>query len=267
MPELPEVESIRQVLLSSLKNQKINKYNIKNDRINRFNNYKPRVSGFLLDINRKGKLLIFEFSKYSFLFHLGMSGRLNLNNKETKYTHAIFNFEQDILNYEDIRKFGYIKILPKEIVQQHLNNIGPDALTISKQETEDVFKKTSKSNITIKRFLLNQNNISGIGNIYVNEILFQSKISPFSPSMNLKEDQFFELINSTKKILKNSIENKGTTLNDFTYYLPNGNYGQNQINLLIYGKTFCSSCSSKIDKIYLDKRATYECKICQKFLK
>ena len=79
MPELPEVESVRKVLVNSLLNQKLKSYKITDIRINRFNNIKPRNNGSLNQIIRKGKVLQFKFDKISFLFHLGMSGRLSLN--------------------------------------------------------------------------------------------------------------------------------------------------------------------------------------------
>ena len=111
MPELPEVKSVRKVLEKSLINQKIKKYNITDKRINRFNNKNPKINGLLCDINRKGKVLQFKFDNISFLFHLGMSGRLALNSAKNKHTHGVFVFERDILIFDDIRKFGFIKIL------------------------------------------------------------------------------------------------------------------------------------------------------------
>ena len=90
MPELPEVESIRRVLKNSLINQKLQKYKIFDQRINRFNTVNPRNLGVLLDIYRKGKILQFSFQSNSIFFHLGMSGRLDLNGTKSKHTHSIF---------------------------------------------------------------------------------------------------------------------------------------------------------------------------------
>ena len=97
MPELPEVESIRRVLQNSLINQNLQKYKILDNRINRFNNTKPRNLGTLLDISRKGKILQFIFKKNSIFFHLGMSGRLDLNGLKNKHTHGLFFFDKDVL--------------------------------------------------------------------------------------------------------------------------------------------------------------------------
>ena len=116
----------------------------------------------------------------------------------------------------------------------------------------------------IKKFLLNQKNISGLGNIYVNEILFLSKVNPFLSTFKLTSDTWETIFSNIRKILKKAIKNNGTTLSDMTYYLPLGDYGNHQNNLLIYGRHICFSCSGKIDKLFIDSRATYMCYKCQK---
>ena len=128
MPELPEVESVRKVLKNSLLNQKLISYKITEKRINRFNNTKPKSNGLLSEIKRKGKVLQFKFENISFLFHLGMSGRLSLNSSKNKHTHGVFNFENDILLFDDIRKFGYIKILHNDDVENHFEKHGLDTI-------------------------------------------------------------------------------------------------------------------------------------------
>ena len=134
MPELPEVESIRRVLQNSLINQNLQKYKILDNRVNRFNNTKPRNLGTLLNISRKGKILQFKFKENSIFFHLGMSGRLDLNGLKNRHTHGLFYFEKDVLLYYDIRKFGYIKILKNEKANSQFAAIGPDSLSLSKNE-------------------------------------------------------------------------------------------------------------------------------------
>ena len=125
-------------------------------------------------------------------------------------------------------------------------------------------QKANKSSVELKKFLLNQKNISGLGNIYVNEILFLSNVNPFTSSFNLTPENWKIIFSNTRKILKKAINNNGTTLSDMTYYLPLGEYGTHQDSLLIYGKNICISCSGKIDKLFIDSRATYMCKKCQK---
>tara|TARA_B100000676_G_scaffold92277_1_gene91966 strand:- start:172 stop:975 length:804 start_codon:yes stop_codon:yes gene_type:complete len=264
MPELPEVESIRRVLQNSLINQNLQKYKILDNRINRFNNTKPRNLGTLLDISRKGKILQFIFKKNSIFFHLGMSGRLDLNGLKNKHTHGLFFFENDVLLYDDIRKFGYIKILKNEQAKNQFAAIGPDSLSLTKKDKTYVLKKANRSSTSVKNFLLNQKNLSGLGNIYVNEILFLSGVHPLSKTFNLKDQNWNAIFVNTKKVLQKAIKNNGTTLSDMTYILPQGAYGNNQNSLYIYAKDKCFSCTRKIDKILVDSRATYVCKKCQK---
>ena len=264
MPELPEVESIRRVLQNSLINQNLQKYKILDNRINRFNNTKPRNLGSLLDISRKGKILQFIFKKNSIFFHLGMSGRLDLNGLKNKHTHGLFFFENDVLLYDDIRKFGYIKILKNEQAKNQFAAIGPDSLSLTKKDKTYVLKKANRSSTSVKNFLLNQKNLSGLGNIYVNEILFLSGVHPLSKTFNLKDQNWNAIFVNTKKVLQKAIKNNGTTLSDMTYILPQGAYGNNQNSLYIYAKDKCFSCTRKIDKILVDSRATYVCKKCQK---
>ena len=264
MHELPEVESIRRVLQNSLINQNLQKYKILDNRINRFNNTKPRNLGTLLDISRKGKILQFIFKKNSIFFHLGMSGRLDLNGLKNKHTHGLFFFENDVLLYDDIRKFGYIKILKNEQAKNQFAAIGPDSLSLTKKDKTYVLKKANRSSTSVKNFLLNQKNLSGLGNIYVNEILFLSGVHPLSKTFNLKDQNWNAIFVNTKKVLQKAIKNNGTTLSDMTYILPQGAYGNNQNSLYIYAKDKCFSCKRKIDKILVDSRATYVCKKCQK---
>ncbi len=124
--------------------------------------------------------------------------------------------------------------------------------------------KAKKSSTSIKKFLLNQKNISGLGNIYVNEILFLAGIHPHSLSFKLQDTNWNDIFSNTKKVLKKAIKNNGTTLNDMTYFLPYGEFGSNQNFLKIYSKTNCFNCEHIIDKIYINQRATYFCRKCQK---
>ena len=154
MPELPEVESVRKVLKNTLLNQKLITYKITDKRINRFNHTKLKSNGLLNEIIRKGKVLQFQFENISFLFHLGMSGRLSLNSSKNKHTHGIFNFENDILIFDDIRKFGYIKILDNDDIENHYKKLGPDALNLTQSNKTKIMEKANKSNVELKKFLL-----------------------------------------------------------------------------------------------------------------
>ena len=266
MPELPEVESIRRVLKNSLINQKLQKYKIFDQRINRFNTVNPRNLGVLLEIYRKGKILQFNFKNNSIFFHLGMSGRLDLNGIKNKHTHGIFFFDEDVLHYDDIRKFGYIKILKNDLANKQFAILGPDALSLSKLDKIFVMNKAKKSSTSIKKFLLDQKNISGLGNIYVNEILFESGIKPKRKVGKLKDFEITKIVKKTKKILKNSIRFGGSSIKDFSS--DNGKKGAFQQHFKVYGKKGekCSNidCKEIIIKTVISNRSSFFCNNCQK---
>ena len=131
MPELPEVESIKKIVSPVFIGQKLIKYSINDGRTNRFNSENPKNLGILLGVSRKGKVLDFTFKDYSILFHLGMSGRIDINSKINKHTRAEFKFTKDYLVFDDIRKFGYIKFVSNQLKNNHLQMIGPDILELS----------------------------------------------------------------------------------------------------------------------------------------
>ena len=166
MPELPEVESIKRSLSSNIVGQKLENYKIYDHRTNRYNTKKPTINESLSGISRKGKLLIFDFEHYSIIFHLGMSGRIQVNDKKNKHTRARFYFDKDTVNFDDIRRFGFINIIKAELKIDYLNKIGPDVLDISTKQSRIIIDKSKKSKSLIKDFILNQKYMSGIGNIY-----------------------------------------------------------------------------------------------------
>tara|TARA_B100000886_G_scaffold83236_1_gene54234 strand:- start:113 stop:916 length:804 start_codon:yes stop_codon:yes gene_type:complete len=264
MPELPEVESIKRSLSPNIVGQKLNNYKIYDHRTNRYNSKNPRIKESLLAISRKGKLLIFDFEQYSIIFNLGMSGRIQVNEKKNKHTRARFYFDKDTVNFDDIRRFGFINIIKTGFKKNYLNRIGPDVLNISRKQSRIIIEKSKKSKSLIKDFILNQKNMSGIGNIYANEILFASRIHPETKVNTLSSNNWKDFFNNTKRIMRLAIKNNGTTLSDMTYFLPYGEFGSNQNFLKVYSKTNCLNCGHIIDKIYIKQRSTYFCRKCQK---
>ena len=263
MPELPEVESIKKIVSPVFIGQKLIKYSVNDERTNRFNTANPRNLGVLLDVSRKGKVLDFTFNDYSIFFHLGMSGRIDINSKTNKHTRGEFIFNKDCLFFDDIRKFGYIKFTSNQLKGELLQLIGPDILELSIENKRNILKKGQNSKVTIKNFLLNQKNMSGLGNIYVNEVLHKANIHPLSSTEKLNKNHWKKIFLYSKKVLTLAINNNGTTLDDMTYFLPNGSYGSNQNFLNIYNKNTCNKCKNKIDKLYIDNRSSYVCKKCQ----
>ena len=169
--------------------------------------------------------------------------------------------------YNDVRKFGFIKfdIFEKYKENPHLKILGPEPL-------ENVFNlKYFKNHIKgknrfIKNLLMDQKFVSGLGNIYVNEILFHSRIKPTRMIAKLKNAEINNLITNTKKILKKAIRLGGSSIKDFSS--SSGKPGSFQQHFSVYNKkgNNCSNadCNKKIIKIILCNRASFFCKNCQK---
>ena len=191
-----------------------------------------------------------------------------LKKNDKKHDHLTFFFNNKIkLIYNDVRKFGFIKIFNKKNLNNnlHLNNLGPEPL--KKNFNHSYFEQYLKGRKrAVKDILMDQQFVSGLGNIYVNEILFLSKIKPTRKVEKLKDYEIKKIIYSTKKILKHSIKSGGSSIKDFSS--SNGKKGSFQQYFHVYGKKGdrCSNanCDSKIIKINISNRSTFFCSKCQK---
>ena len=289
MPELPEVEVVKRSLESKILNSIIKKVQI-NDHKLRYKVKKEiakKLTGKKIKkIKRRSKFLIFEINKtYLMLVHLGMTGKFFLEDrnkkkfktsfyylldyqKDQKYNRVIFFLSKNRkLIYNDVRKFGFIKLykLTDYIRISHLKNLGPEPL--EKKWNFKYFKNyivNKKRNI--KNILMDQRFVSGLGNIYVNEILFLSGVRPCSEVKELKDFKIKKIIKNSKMILKKSIKLGGSTIKDFSS--ENGKKGVFQEHLKIYGRKGkkCSNvdCNTNIVRIVISNRATFFCKKCQK---
>ena len=289
MPELPEVEVVKRSLKKKTQNLVIKKvkiidknlrYKVNKDEITKLNGCKIK------NILRRSKFLIFKFNKaFVMLVHLGMTGKfffIDRKNrkyktslyyqldphKDSKHDRVIFYLQnQQKLIYNDVRKFGFIKIINNKLYNNndHLKNLGPEPL--EKNFNFDYFKKyINKRKRNIKDILMDQKFVSGLGNIYVNEILFKSNIKPFRMIFTLKNIEIRKIITNTKKILKNSIELGGSSIKDFLS--DNGKKGNYQQYFKVYGRQGekCSNgdCRNIVIRTVISNRATFYCKGCQK---
>ena len=289
MPELPEVEVVKRSLESKILNSIIKKVQI-NDHKLRYKVKREIVKKLtgkkIKKIKRRSKFIIFEINKtYLMLVHLGMTGKFFLEDrnkkkfktsfyylldyqKDQKHNRVIFFLSKNRkLIYNDVRKFGFIKLykLSDYIRISHLKNLGPEPL--EKKWNFKYFKNyivNKKKNI--KNILMDQRFVSGLGNIYVNEILFLSGVRPCSEVKELKDFKIKKIIKNSKMILKKSIKLGGSTIKDFSS--ENGKKGVFQEHLKIYGRKGkkCSNvdCNTNIVRIVISNRATFFCKKCQK---
>ena len=265
MPELPEVETVKNSLKELVLNKKIISVDVYYDRIiqNVPIEYfkKSLINETFVDIKRLGKFLIFIFEKHILLSHLRMEGKYFLKGQEEKgkHEHVIFNLENnETLRYNDTRKFGVMYLVKpdKLFIDTPLKDLGLEPfskdLTSSYLLSKFKIKKTP-----IKTILLDQSIITGIGNIYADEILFKSRIYPLKKASLLNESECLKIIDNTKEILEEAISLGGTTIRSYTSSL--GVKGSYQTKLLVHTKTNCPLCNKKLEVIKIGGRSTYYC--------
>lgn len=273
MPELPEVETVKESLKKHILNKRIVGVNIYYSNIIEYptsDEFKERIINQIIhNIERRGKWLMFELDDYYLLSHLRMEGKYNLTSLNTvinKHEHISFILDNNIeLRYQDTRKFGRMHLIDKEDIlkTKPLNELGLEPwdnnLTI-----EYLKLKYKNKKLPIKTVILDQSIIVGIGNIYADEILFLSKINPLKQSSKLTKKELQSIIDNTKNVLDKAILSGGTTIR--TYSAPGGIHGRFQQELLVHnqiGKP-CTICKNEILKIKVNGRGTYYCPKCQK---
>ena len=276
MPELPEVETtvkdLRFIIGFSIINIKLHRNNI------RYPIPKKRTilakNSKILSIIRIAKYIVLNLNiKYSIIIHLGMSGRLKIFHikkyaKKEKHDHIdIFLTKGIKLVFNDPRRFGVFDILKTSEIynSRYFYKLGKDPFDKEFSEIY-LFNKINKSNSSIKSLITNQKIVSGIGNIYAYEILFDSKISPKLIGSDITIKKTKVLVNSIKKILKIAINSGGTSLKN--YFLINGTLGSYQNKFKVYNKEgkyiTVGKKKLKIIKIIQSGRSTFFCPYVQK---
>lgn len=275
MPELPEVETVKNTLKKNILNKQIKDIKIYFNKIIR--NQSPvdfrnkLTNQEFKDIKRRGKYLIFILNDYILVSHLRMEGKYNLMHDEelSKHEHVVFEFSDGTnLRYHDVRKFGtmdlFVKMdLKKLYKMEPLSRVASDVFE-EDFDFEEFYHKLSKSNKPIKTALLDQQIISGIGNIYVDEILFMSKLHPLEISKNIEMVKAKEIVANTRTVLTRAIELGGTTIKSFTS--SHSISGRFQNELLVHTKENCPNCNLKLVKIKVGGRTSYICEDCQKMI-
>jgi formamidopyrimidine-DNA glycosylase len=272
MPELPEVETTMRGISPHLLNHQILSVQILNPKL-RYpiipNAFHPLFPNTVVNLQRRAKYIIIQLhSTHHLLIHLGMSGSLRIclpSEPLKKHDHLIFTLSsQKQLRYHDPRRFGLILPLSSTELIEHslLTHLGPEPLSPAFSPSY-LIKKLEYSQRQIKAAIMDQQVIVGVGNIYANEALFQSQISPFRPAHQLTSQDCKTLILNIKKILKKSIQTGGTTLRDFVK--PDGTHGYFKQTLQVYDRANqpCHRCQNPILKTTQTQRSTYYCKYCQ----
>ena len=276
MPELPEVETVRNTLKNQILNKQIIDVKIyypgiiENTSTEEFiNSLKNQI---IIDILRKGKYLIFILNKGSIISHLRMEGKFFLRDKNEKrynHEHVIISFSDNLtLRYHDTRKFGKMAYLPTNNYQEIINypslkKLGPDGNS-ENISTDYLYEHFQKRNIPLKTALLNQEILAGLGNIYVDEVCFLTKLNPLVKTKNISYEKCKEIIKYSKQVLDEAISQGGTTIRSYTSSL--GVTGRFQQSLLVHNREnkTCYTCNSIIKKIQIGGRGTYYCPNCQR---
>lgn len=272
MPEIAEVETVRNVLKKSILHKKIIGVDIYYDKMieNDINEFKNcLINNEFIDIKRIGKWLIFELNNYYMLSHLRMEGKYFIKDtkeEKAKHEHVIIHFEDNTdLRYHDTRKFGRMKIIPKEALYEteEIKKQGKEPGSSKLTATYLVAKFKNKKE-PIKTALLDQTIISGLGNIYADEVLFASGIYPERKASTITLEEAEKIVKSSEKIIKKAMELGGTTIRSYTSSL--GVTGHYQDYLCVHKRENCpcNTCGSNIIRIKVGGRSTYYCPKCQK---
>tara|TARA_B110001452_G_scaffold140203_1_gene116528 strand:+ start:2292 stop:3155 length:864 start_codon:yes stop_codon:yes gene_type:complete len=287
MPELPEVEIVRRSLDKKIKQQKVKKVIIRNRNLRykipkNFSTYLKNQK--IIKVKRFSKYLILCLANHSYcLLHLGMSGTIHLIEKNKKnyltntsfynspnlptaHNHVELIFDDLKIIYNDPRRFGFFQIIKNDYaLKKRFSHLGPEPFNrnFNKRYIYSIFKNKEKN---IKSFLLDQNFVSGIGNIYANEILFLCKINPFQKANMINKKICQKIVINSKKILFNAISKGGSSIRDFKNV--SGKKGNFQKDFKVYQREGLNckrlKCRGIIQKKIISNRATFFCNSCQK---
>lgn len=274
MPEMPEVENIVRGIRKYIVNQKIVDIEIiKGDVIKypEIKKYKELLIGNSIKaIDRRGKYIILKMDNGILsVIHLRMTGKLlyTLQNQPIdKYSCVVFYLEDgNKLVYADVRRLGTLEVVNIDELSRIKGLYTLGAEPLSKEFTIEYLQNILKgSKSKIKSFLLNQKNIAGLGNIYVDEALFLSEINPLRIATSLNDMEIKRLHEAINKVISAGIEDGGTTFRDYRNGL--GGKGSHQEHLYVYNRKGqpCRLCQTVIEKTTVGGRGTYYCPSCQR---
>lgn len=286
MPELPEVETIKRELEKALKNKVISEVQIlwtKTVSPTPATDFKKLMVGRkILNLERRAKMLLIHLDAgLSLVIHLKMTGQLIFvphagkiitgghptpdSQRPGRHTRLIFSFtDGGRLYFNDLRKFGWIRILDEKIKKYIGTELGIEPLseTFTTAKVLEIFKRHPRR--TVKQLLLDQKLIAGIGNIYADESAFLSQVLPNRQAKTLTEKEITALHKNIIAVLKFSIKKKGTSSRN--YLRSNGDKGGFVPHLMVYGRKgeACKKCGAKIIKIKHAGRGTHYCPECQR---
>ncbi len=269
MPELPEVQTVVDDLNRMIKGCTIRDILVITRTIWRGGiPRKASLAGAAVKgLERKGKHIFMHLSNnHSIIFHLKMTGKLIVreqNDPIARHTHLIIKLDRGELRFNDVRRFGVVHyVKTKQIAKlDYIAALGPDALEIP---MDDLVKRIRTKKRKIKSVLLDQRFISGLGNIYSDEILFASRINPSRIASKISVGKLKNLHGNMTLILKAAAQSRGSSISD--YVDGSGNVGGFQNYHKVYGKAGrpCPDCGSRIMKLVISGRSSHYCPRCQR---
>lgn len=272
MPEMPEVETVRRGLLTQVKNHQIKQVEIRYPDLitGDTEQFVEFVTGATItDIGRRAKFLLIHLDNgYTIISHLRMEGRYRISADPAaidKHSHAIFTLDNgQKMIYNDVRKFGRMQLWNTDDLMNNksLQKLGPEPLS-SEFTFQNLKPRIMRHRKDIKTVLLDQSVMSGLGNIYVDEVLWKVKIHPETPANHLTDEDIQNIIEVSNQEMKMAIASGGSTVR--SYIDATGHKGNMQNSLKVYGKegTPCPRCGTDIVKIKVGGRGTHFCPHCQ----
>jgi formamidopyrimidine-DNA glycosylase len=271
MPELPEVETVARGLDEQLTGRTVTGVDVHWERsIGTPDSvtFADRLVGqTITSVRRRGKWVVTELeSGDALLVHLRMTGQLlvePIGTPDGGYTRVVIYLDDgDRLRFSDMRKFGRL-ILTKD-ADEVLGDLGPEPLA-DDFTVEEFQRMLAQRRGRIKSLLLNQHFVAGLGNIYVNEALWQARMHPLRPANSLSAEEAGRLYSAIRSVLRAAIEAGGTTLDNGNFKQADGEAGVFVSQLEIYGREGepCVCCEAPIERITVGQRGTYFCPCCQ----
>jgi formamidopyrimidine-DNA glycosylase len=271
MPELPEVETIRLTLQAKLIGRTIVAATVRNSRMlegRSASEFIREITGRTIEqLTRRGKYLLLRLSGDLVLaLHLRMTGQLTVEAVGEPEANAVYLVLQldnrTELRFRDQRKFGKAFTFPAAAVPSALGKLGPEPLTA--EFTVEVFAaRLARHKLAVKKALLDQELVAGIGNIYADEALFVAQVHPARLTDSLTAAEVAKLRHAVRQVLREGIANRGTSMRD--YLDGEGQPGSYQEKLRVYGRQGqpCPTCGAPIAKMNLGGRGTHFCPLCQ----
>jgi len=269
MPELPEVETIRRDLERAVGGRRLQEVEVFEPRLLQ-NASKAQLRQTLCGqtlnaMGRRGKFLIFDFGAHSAVVHLRMSGWFS--QQPGAHTRMVLSFEGVTIYFDDTRRFGTLHLVESDLLERlpPLNALGLEPFDAS----ADDFDALCDTPREIKRVLLDQTKLAGLGNIYVCEALHRAGIHPQQCANSTSKPQRRSLLEAVQHILRCAIEQHGSTLGSAVgdYRTLEGAQGGFQDRFQVYGRAgaSCFACHTPVQRVVQAGRGTFFCPTCQRF--